>query len=256
MAAFTTAFNDDETTKIKSAIKALAQRHCNLIKPAFIDIEGWRQVIVDKPYRQLALDAERTYYGMFGLDTYSADLLLEIGTISLAPDQFVDAKNVRAQFGWALSTDHRFPNPHAKERIQKFYTDANPELVENIMEAAREWVAVGMNYALLLSVFDWINDTCEKGNRRQARTLLPGLTVLARSFNPDLARKLLRPVTLREAVDPDLAPALVRANQIIMEGQLLPRETPSKGAVNMWLTTTNHLKHPLWPQNIIPLVDA
>lgn len=160
---------------------------------------------------------------------------------------------VYAGMGW-WNHNGRFPLPdNLSDKYLQLHDDARPEVVEKYEALCRDWVMSGLNYGLLMSVFDWLNEFCAKGDRVHVRTLLPNVVSLIRKHNPDLAGKLARPLGVgasREPLPADRRDAVVRANQIIAEGLMLPVIPSPPRQISLALNASEKIVHPLWPESV------
>lgn len=258
---YTTAFDKDVTNQIVAEIKTMAININRHIALPDIKVRDLRDVVIAPDLREIASDTARHYIGHLHSDAYVAPIDW--------PRMVLNEDDVTTQFGgqltrilFALPSDTTFVVPKAlHRRAEPMHYDANPELAGRIEKAVQEWAANGIRWAFVLAVFEWVNEWVGKGEREQARLLLPGiLSLLRRANQPDLAARLEKAKTtgLRRPVPADIAPALRRANEIIVGGLLYPSKTYAReeGCAHMRIESRNKSLYPLWGEGeLSPILD-
>jgi hypothetical protein len=258
---YTTAFDNDTTRMITTEIKNMAKNINRHIALNDIKMSDLRDVVIPPDLRDIASDTARHYIGHLSSDAFQAPIA--------RPRDYLNEDDVTTQFGgmrtrviFALTTDTTFVVPPAlHKQPEPIHYDTNPELAGRIEDAVSQWAANGIRWAFVLAVFEWVNDWVGKGQREQARLLLPGvLSLLRRAGQPEFAAKLEKPKTtgVRRPVPPDIAPALRQANEIIVTGLLYPPKTYARepGHAHMRIECANNSLYPLWGERSLrPILD-
>ncbi len=255
---YTTAFDNDTTEAVQNAIKEMAQNHIRLLHPTDIAMSDWIEVILPPERRALARESERYFFGCFLNEAYRAHFPILNKYWPLADGTRIELarEDPIVFFDWSFRND-RFPVPASCVQL---YDDSRPRLVALIRSAIAEWIETATNYGMLLDVFNWVNNFCDKGDRMQARLLLPGLLPILSKINSSMAARLVRPPTIiRKPVPEECIAGLQRANHIIAESILLPEAgaPPENQSFRMRLYGNTHARHPSWSAGFFRiLLDA
>lgn len=258
---YTTAFDNDTTNAIEKEIKKMAMNINRHIALSDVKIRDLRDVVIAPELREIASDTAKHYIGHLSADAFQAPIVW--------PRAPLNENDVTTQFGGDdtrvffsfLTSDAAFVVPRAMhQHPAQMYDDANPELMARIEKCVQEWAANAIRWAFVLDVFTWVNSWVGKGERDQARLLLPGiLGLLRRADLFELAARLTKPTSMgvRRPVPPDLgAGALQRANEIIAGGLLYSPKLYERapGCAIMRIETKNRSLYPLWHRDLEPIV--